>query len=109
VSVVGGVLVRVRGLVFQDLDELVEACCYNTTQRRSQPVDPVVVDEARVDDCWSGKEKCQPMITSYNRYLLGRYPKDLAGFKEPPVKKTPVISATKSESPMPWKEKVSAN
>ena len=51
VSVVGGVLVRVRGLVFQNLDELVEPCGDDGAERGAEPVDPVVVYEAGVDDC----------------------------------------------------------
>lgn len=47
------VLVWVGGLVFQDLDELVETCGYNGAEHGSKPVDPVVVVEAGIDDCGS--------------------------------------------------------
>jgi hypothetical protein len=53
---VGGavaVLAGVGGLVFEDLDELVEAGSNNGAENGSDPVDPVVAGEGVVDNCWA--------------------------------------------------------
>jgi len=44
------VLIGIGSLVFQDLDELVEAGCDNGPQNRSEPVDPVIAGELAVND-----------------------------------------------------------
>lgn len=47
------VLVWVGRLVFEDLDEFVEAGRNNGTKDRSNPVDPVVAGEGVIDHCWT--------------------------------------------------------
>lgn len=47
------VLARVGGFVFEDLDEFVEAGGDDGAEDGAKPVDPVVVVEAVVDDCWA--------------------------------------------------------
>jgi hypothetical protein len=47
------ILVRVGGLVLENLDELVETCRYDGAEDRSEPVDPVVAGEDMVDNCWA--------------------------------------------------------
>ena len=45
-----GILIGIGGFVLQDLDELVETCCYDGAEDGTEPVDPVVRDEYHIND-----------------------------------------------------------